>query len=70
MDSEVDEEEVDENVRTARQFVKEACLRGRTDEDVMSVAMNTRWKSLLVEVRYWLEKRGKKWRKMGRSQNV
>ncbi len=52
-------------MRTVRDYVKEMCLKGRTDEEVVAVARATNWKDQIEEVKDWLNRRGDVWRAKG-----
>ena len=48
--------------RTARDFVKGLCLQGVSTKSILAVALCTRWRNQMDEVRHWLELRGDIWR--------
>ncbi len=52
---------------TVRAFVKDLCLRGRSDDAVLAVSRSTRWSSSRDEVETLLERRGRKWRIKGKK---
>lgn len=48
---------------TVHDFVREMCLNGAADRDVLAVARCTRWDAKRTEVKDWLQRRGERWRK-------
>lgn len=53
-------------IRKTREFVRDLCKKGRTDEEVIAVTRNSCWETEEKEVKDWLTRRGERWRKMGR----
>ena len=50
-------------MRTVRDFVKDLCLRGKSDIQIRGIATNTQWHSQMDEVSKFLEKRADRWRR-------
>jgi len=57
-----------EEKTTARDYVKKMAKRGRTDKEILAVALCSHWKPLLEDIRSLLHKRGDYWRKKGREE--
>ena len=49
-------------MRTPRDYVKDMCKRGKSDDVILGVARCTRWKASLDEVHDWVVRRADKWR--------
>ena len=60
---EVFEKERQKMTRSVRDFVKEMVQRGRDDSQIVAVTRCTRWSNSMEDVKYWLERRGERWRK-------
>ena len=56
--------------RTVRDFVRDLCRSGRTDQQVKAVALNTRWRDADEEIILWLKRRGDRWRGLGPIENI
>lgn len=50
--------------RTVRNYVKDVCLKNRTDREILAVAEQTKWGGQREEIKSLLKKRGDKWRKL------
>lgn len=53
--------------RSARDFVRDLCRSGRSDLEVLAISRVTHWNGSREEVLSWLNRRGERWRKVGKN---
>jgi len=49
-------------MRTARDFVRDLCKRGKTDTQIRGIACNTQWHNQMDDVSKFIQKRAERWR--------